>query len=226
MLPSHVRRCGRPVTSTEGSNDVDEALSRDGPGTDLRVLGSRVLPKAPITTTPALADRAREEGRLGRQHRWPWRFHRRHQFRRRLDWWFVLNGRERRQWRRWRLRWIDRWLRRLWWIDRRHRRLRWIDRWLRRRWWIDGGPAALSDAGKTDGMGGAETGGGAFALTVTGFTPGPNGRNCYPAGSNNMGNQSPKLDWGPAPTGTMSWALTTEDLTAKSAHQVVCTISR
>jgi phosphatidylethanolamine-binding protein (PEBP) family uncharacterized protein len=84
---------------------------------------------------------------------------------------------------------------------------------------------SISDAGKTDGMGGSEAGGGgAFALTVTGFTPGPMGRNCYPPGSNDMGNKSPKLDWGPAPAGTMSWVLTTEDKSDMGPHQVVCHI--
>lgn len=39
-----------------------------------------------------------------------------------------------------------------------------------------------------------------------------------------MGNKSPKLDWGPAPAGTMSWVLTTEDKSDMGPHQVVCNI--
>jgi len=49
-------------------------------------------------------------------------------------------------------------------------------------------------------------------------------RNCYADASNDRGNKSPKMDWGPAPEGTKSWTLTTYDITGTSAHMVICDI--
>jgi phosphatidylethanolamine-binding protein (PEBP) family uncharacterized protein len=101
-----------------------------------------------------------------------------------------------------------------------------------------GGSTGSSSGGSSGDAGGmaAETGGGdsggstpapggAFALTITGFTPGPNGRNCYPPASNSMGNKSPKMDWGPTPAGTKSYVLTTEDKSDSGPHQVMCNIT-
>ncbi len=90
------------------------------------------------------------------------------------------------------------------------------------------GGGSAGAGGSDAGTGGGETAGppsagGKLVLTVTGFTM-MGTRNCYPPGSNSMGNKSPKLDWGPTPAGTKWYVLSTEDITGRSVHQIVCKI--
>jgi phosphatidylethanolamine-binding protein (PEBP) family uncharacterized protein len=86
-----------------------------------------------------------------------------------------------------------------------------------------GGSTGGSSGGADAGADGPPSSGGKFTITVDGVMMGT--RLCFKKeASNSGGNKSPLITWMNPPAGTMSYALTTFDMTNNTPHRIVCNI--